>query len=161
VPFDLDSFLDDTGTPFPASAKVDQQQFHLLNNIISGTNPPLGVTELQKLWYSSTTSTVPFTLNQGAAQLPLQPFIHHEPLYDSVVKIVCRSCHVAIPGKEWDTFSQMSDSAPLIQFLVCGGSSGPMTMPHAQVPWLRFWQQNLSATLASELAFKAPGCPPS
>jgi hypothetical protein len=39
-----------------------------------------------------------------------------------------------------------------------------MKMPHAEVPWKLFWQQSLSATLASELGFNQPtlnGCPPS
>jgi hypothetical protein len=79
LPFDLDSFLDDTGEPFPTSMKVTpavQQQFHLLNNMVTGTHPPSGVTQVVQLWYSSPTSTVPFTFNQGAAQLPGQPFIH-------------------------------------------------------------------------------------
>jgi hypothetical protein len=171
LPFDLDSFLDDTGAPFPDSAKVTpavQQQFHLLNNMITGTNPPPGVTQLvQQLWYASATPTVPFTFNQGAAQLSGQPFIHqpgnihHEPLYDSVVRIVCRTCHVALPGKEWNSFDQMTGAASFIHSLTCAPT---LKMPHAEVPWRRFWLQSLSATLASELSFNQPtlnGCPPS
>jgi hypothetical protein len=168
--FDLDSFLDDTGTPFPSSVKVTaavQQQFHQLNNIVAATNPPPGIGELQQLWYTSTTPSVPFTFNQGAAQLPGQPFlvqpgnIHHEPLYDSVVKVVCRTCHVALPGREWNAYAQMygtnGSEAGFIQSLVCAPT---LIMPHAEVPWQRFWQQNMAATLASELAFQPPGCPP-
>jgi hypothetical protein len=170
LPFDLDSFLDDTATPFPSSAKVTpavQQQFHLMNNMITGTNPPPGVSQLVQLWYSSNNPTVPFTFNQGAAQLPGQPFIHqpgnihHEPLYDSVVKIVCRTCHVALPGREWNSFDQMNGEAGFIHSLACAPT---LKMPHAEVPWRRFWQQSLSATLASELSFDQPtlnGCPPS
>ena len=110
---------------------------------------------------------MPFTFNQGAAQLPGQPFIHqpgnihHEPLYDSVVKIVCRTCHVALSGREWNSFDQMSGEAGFIHSLACAPT---LKMPHAEVPWRRFWQQNLSATLASELSFDQPtlnGCPPS
>jgi hypothetical protein len=165
--FDLDSFLDDTGTPFPTSAAVTaavQQQFHQMNNNVAATSPPPGVTELQNLWYTSSTPSVPFTFNQGAAQLPGQPFIqqpgtiHHEPLYDSVVKVVCRTCHVALPGREWDTFAQMQGDAGFIQSLACAPT---LMMPHAEVPWDRFWQQNMNATLASELLFTGAGCPPS
>ena len=167
LPFDLDSFLDDTATPFPTSVKVTpavQQQFHLMNNMITGTNSTAGITQLEQLWYASTTPSVPFTFNQGAAQLPSQPFIHqpgdihHEPLYDSVVRIVCRTCHVALPGREWNSFDQMSAEAGFIQSLACAPT---LKMPHAEVPWRRFWQQSLSAILASELAFPPPGCPPS
>ncbi|HEV2303856.1 MAG TPA: hypothetical protein VGR91_20010 [Stellaceae bacterium] len=165
--FDMDSFLDDTATPFPTSAEVTpavQTQFHLMNNMVAGTSPPPGITELINLWYTSATPTVPFTFNQSAAQLPGQPFLvqpgnqHHEPLYDSVVKLVCRTCHVALPGREWETFSQMSGEAGFIQSLACAPT---VTMPHAEVPWRRFWQQSLSSTLSSELLFPAPGCPPS
>jgi hypothetical protein len=169
LPFDLDSFLDDTATPFPTSVKVTpalQQQFHLLNNTVTGTNPPPGVGQLEQLWYSSNNPSVPFTFNQGAAQLPNQPFfqnnIHHEPLYDSVVKVVCRTCHVALPGVEWNAFDQMNNEGGFIHTLAC--APGSLKMPHAEVPWKRFWQQSLSATLASELSFNQPalnGCPPS
>jgi hypothetical protein len=168
LPFDLDSFLDDTATPFPSSAKVTpavQQQFHLMNNMITGTNPTGGITQLVNLWYASTTASVPFTFNQGAKQLDSGlPFIHHEPLYDSVVRIVCRTCHVALPnhnpasGNDWTSFDQMNGQSGFIQSLACAPT---LKMPHAEVPWRRFWQQSLSATLASELAFPPPGCPPS
>jgi hypothetical protein len=165
--FDLDSFLDDTGTPFPSSAQVTaavQQQFHQLNNMVAATTSLQGIADLQQLWYTSTNPTVPFTFNQGAAQLPGQPFIeqpgnvHHEPLYDSVVKLVCRTCHVALPGREWNSFSQMYGSngseASFIHSLACGPN---LVMPHAEVPWQRFWQQNMAATLYSELYFKPIG----
>ncbi len=165
--FDMDSFLDDTATPFPSSAKVTptvQQQFHLLNNMVAATATPFpAITQLENLWYSNSTPTTPFTFNQGAAQLPGAPFlvqpgnIHHEPLYDSVVKIVCRTCHVAQSGAEWNAFSQMSGAASFIQSLACAPT---VTMPHAEVPWKRFWQQSLSSTLDSELLFPTPGCPP-
>ena len=166
LPFDLDSFKDITDKLFPDSVVTAavQQQFHLLNNMVAGTSPPPGIGELMNLWYTSATPTVPFTFNQGAAQLPGQPFLvqpgnqHHEPLYDSVVKIVCRTCHVVLPGREWDSFSQMNGEAGFIQSLACAPR---VTMPHAEVPWKRFWQQSLSSTLASELLFPAPGCPPS
>jgi hypothetical protein len=166
--FDLDSFLDDTppfGTPFPNSAKVTpavQTQFHLLNNMVGGTNPPPGVTQLLQLWYANQTPSTPFTFNQGAAQLPGTPFIdgnvHHEPLYDSVVKVVCRTCHVALPGLEWNQFKpqMITDFRTTIQSLACGPT---LKMPHAEVPWKNFWQQSLAATLATELAL-APPSPP-
>jgi hypothetical protein len=167
LPFDLQSFLDDTATPFPTSAEITpaaQQQFHLLNNIVANTSPPPGVTQLINLWYSSATPSVPFAFNVGAAQLPGQPFlvqpgnIHHEPLYDSVVAVVCRTCHVPQSGAEWNSYSQMSGEATFIQSLSCAPT---VTMPHAEVPWKRFWQESLSATLASDLLFTGAGCPPS
>jgi hypothetical protein len=66
--------------------------------------------------------------------------------------------HDPITGNDWTSFEQMNGQSDFIQSLACAPK---LEMPHAQVPWRRFWQQNLSATLASELAFPPPGCPPS
>ena len=176
LPFDLDSFLDNTGAPFPAhSAFVTSQQtqFHALNNIIAGIpapgiSPPPAVAQLIEptFWYSNTTTSTPFTFNQGAAQLPpSDPFAGHEPLYDSVVKVVCRTCHVAIPASagalQWNTYTQMSTGGgTTISSFVCGPGATPSPMPHAQVPWLRFWSQGLSGTLAGELNLNSCESPP-
>jgi hypothetical protein len=163
LPFDLDSFKDDTNQLFPAnppSAAV-QTQLHTLNNMIANTAPPAAITELiNQLWYSSTTATVPFTFNQGAAQLPGTPFVdgsghHYEPLYDNVVKQVCRTCHVANP-LPWNTYSLMQGAAGDIQFHACAPEKN---MPNAEVPWKVYWQENKSSTLASELNFSGAGCP--
>ena len=175
--FDLDFFLDNTGTLFPANSAFvsgQQTQFHALNNIIAGIpspgiSPPPAVSDLitPGFWYSSTTTSVPFTFNQGAAQLPGTPFSGHEALYDSVVKVVCRTCHVAIPAPvtddtlQWNRFAQMGGSvskASLIQTFACGPAAPISPMPHAEVPWLRFWQQGLGAPLAGELSLNS--CPP-
>jgi hypothetical protein len=170
LPFDLDSFLDDTGTPFPSSAKVTstvQQQFHALNNMMVDARGTPGVIELvNQLWYPGGTGiTAPFVFNRKAAQLPAPPpfietvgvnHINHEPLYDNVVREVCRTCHVAITGKEWDKFAQMSGESGFIQSLACAPT---LKMPHAEVPWIRYWQESMPSTLASELSFPSPGCP--
>ena len=184
LPFDLDSFLDGNGptngTPFPsdaASAFVTSQQqaFHALNNMIAGIPSP-GITPTQAIaqliqptfWYSSATTSVPFTFGQGAAQLPLipgpgtDPFPTHEPLYDSVVKIVCRTCHVAVPDGpqhiNWNAYSEMSGDG-LMQQMVCGPAAYTFSpMPHAEVPWVSYWQQSMATTIAGELGYSS--CPP-
>jgi hypothetical protein len=168
LPFDMDSFKDQTDQLFPnhhPSAAL-QTQLHQLNNMIAGTSPPAAVTQLiNQLWYANTTPATPFTFNQGAAQLPGTPFIdsngvHHEPLYDNVVKDVCRTCHVANPFS-WNTFTGTNTTSGMnnvpgstIQFFACGLAS---KMPNAEVPWLRYWQESKSSTLASELSLS--GCP--
>jgi hypothetical protein len=179
LPFDLDSFLDGagpTGTPFPTDAGTafvssQQSSFHALNNMIAAIaqsqNPPVtAITQLVQppFWYSNTTASTPFTFNQGAAQLPGAPFSGHEPLYDSVVKVVCRTCHVATPpasGLQWNAFSQMSGgNAGFIQSFACGPASPASPMPHSEVSWLRFWQQSLATTLAGELSLSSCPAPP-
>lgn len=160
--FDLDSFLNAAGQPIQNGITVAQQtQFHTLNNMVAATNAPSGVTQLvNSLWYANTNPSSPFLFGQRAANLPGQPFlvqpgnIHHEPVYDAVVAPVCRTCHVAIQGSEWNAYSQMGT---FIQGFACGPA--PSAMPHAEVPWKRYWQQSLSSTLASELLFQSPGCP--
>jgi hypothetical protein len=168
LPFDMDSFLDAANTPLPKSAEVNaavQYQFHLLNDLVLHTNPPPGVTQLINLWYSGPDAIVPFRFGYGAAQLPGQPFlvepgdIHHEPLYDNVVKLVCRTCHVPQSGAELNSFNQMLGLGSLIRSLTCAPT---LTMPHAEVPWTAFWAASLSSTLVSELGDEAfpAGCPP-
>jgi hypothetical protein len=179
LPFDLDSFLDGagtTGTPFPTDAGTafvtsQQSSFHALNNMIGAiaqsANPPLpAITQLIQppFWYSSAAASTPFTFNQGAAHLPGTPFAGHEPLYDSVVKVVCRTCHIATPpssGLQWNAFTQMGGSnAGFIQSFACGPTNPPSPMPHSEVSWLRFWQQSLATTLAGELSLSSCPAPP-
>jgi hypothetical protein len=164
--FDLDSFKDGSGNFLNAgsvSAAV-QTQFHTLNNMIASASPTAAMTTLiNQVWYSNTTASTPFNFGTGAAQLPGQPFVasgvNHNPLYDNVVKIDCRTCHVAssIP---WDSYSLMNSFGSTIQSLACG--PGAPEMPNAQVPWLNFWANNRGATLVSELSLNQPtypGCP--
>jgi hypothetical protein len=158
LPFDLSSFLDAAGNPISSSiSSAAQEQFRQLNSMIAATTPPTGVSELITLWYPGNVNTTGqlFNFNQGAAQLPSTPFAGHEPLYNTVVAPVCRTCHTSIPGIEWNAFSQMSPS--FIQSFACGPNY--LIMPHAEVPWVRFWQQSLSSTLASELNMTGSGCP--
>lgn len=160
LPFDLSSFLNDANQTFPSappSAQV-QEQFRQLNNMVAATNPPAAVIQLINLWYPGGVGTAnqQFQFGQGAAQLPSAPFAGHEPLYDTVVAPVCRTCHASIGGLEWNTFAQMNSVSGLIQFRACGPNY--LIMPHAEVPWVRFWQQSLSSTLASDLALPG-GCP--
>lgn len=165
--FDLDSFKDGSGnflTALTVPAAV-QTQFHTLNNMVANTSPPAAITTLiNQVWYANSTPTTPFTFGTGAAQLPGQPFVvsgvDHSPLYDNVVKIVCRTCHVA-SFVAWDSFTLMDGSKSSIHALACG--PGAPEMPNAQVPWLNYWANNRGATLASELSLNQPtfnGCPP-
>jgi len=163
LPFDLDSFNDDTGTAFPQSINYVtpalQEQLRQLNNMVANTNAPPGVTEAIQLWYPGGVANpnTPYVFNRGAAQLPGAPFSGHEPLYDNVVKVVCRTCHMSDIGHEWDQFTpQMTSASGFIQSLACGPQ---LEMPHAEVPWNRYWQQSLSSTLDSELNFGGAGCP--
>jgi hypothetical protein len=175
LPFDLDSFLYDTqGNPnsgFPNSATV-QEQFRQLNNIVLNTHPDTltgdtndPVTKLIALWYPGgvQNSGQQFSFNHAIAANQ-GGFPSNGPLYDNVVKPACRTCHLAMGQSiDWTSFSQMSGFP--IQSYACGGgspqahSTQQFSMPHAQVPFLLFWQSGLSSTLDSELSLPSPGCP--
>jgi hypothetical protein len=163
LPFDLDTFLDINGTKLSMSnlTPAVQQQFNLLNKMVYDTNPPSAVQQLIQFWYGDITNpTAPFAFNQGAAQLPGAPFAGREELYDKVVKVTCRSCHIAMADYEnWTSFGQMLQSAGSIQRHICYPIQQSPQMPRAQIPWINFWQQGLSDILASQLNLSG-GCPP-
>jgi hypothetical protein len=155
LPFDLDTFLDEKNTKFSTSNTVTrtvQEQFHRMNNMVLGTNPPIAIRQLIELWYPDGASpTLPFKFNQGAAQLNGAPFAGHEDLYNKVVKIACRSCHAAMsPRLNWTSFDQINNLSEHIERVVCDPRFS-RHMPFAEVPWKTFWSQGLSATLATEL----------
>ena len=50
--------------------------------------------------------------------------------------------------------------ATFIQSFACGPTQPVSPMPHAEVPWLRFWTQGLGTPLAGELGLNACLPPP-
>lgn len=177
LPFDLDSFRYDTqGDPHSGSpnAATVQEQFRQLNNIVLNTNPDAQtgdnaqpVTQLMKLWYPGGVqiSGQLFSFNHAVAANQ-GGFPSNGPLYDNVVKPACRTCHMALgPGIDWTSFNQMNILKGSIQEYACGGgtpqqhTTNNFAMPHAQVPFIYFWQNSLSSTLDSELSLPSPGCP--
>lgn len=175
LPFDVASFhYDVQGDPHAGSpnASAVQEQFRQLNAIVLGTVPNAsdvhtGYQQLMNLWYpggvNNAGSTYSFT--NGAAQLSGTPFAGHEQLYDGVVAPACRTCHISHGGTDnWTSFAQMNGPLrSLIQSYSCGTGSaatlGTVTfsMPHAEVPFKRFWGDGLASTLSNELSFG--GCP--
>ncbi|HEX3759789.1 MAG TPA: hypothetical protein VHW23_13840 [Kofleriaceae bacterium] len=180
LPFDLGSFHYDTaGDPHagsPSAATV-QEQFRQLNKLVLDTTATAstvqpGYQQLMNMWYPGTGGVATpghlFSFTNGAAQLSGAPFTGHEPLYDAVVAPVCRTCHIAHGSFDnWTSFSQMSSGSisGLIQSYACGTGSAAtqvtrtFSMPHAEVPFKRFWTDSLSSTLSSMLSLPAPGCP--
>jgi hypothetical protein len=176
LPFDVDSFLGDDGNPLqntlgsgaPRPAQGDFRQFNQFalqaSNIGSGVSA--AYQRLTDIWYKDAAHpngvndpAASYHFNQGAAALNANTpgiFGSHAPLYDDVVRPVCRTCHVARDPTfdTWDELSQLTSSSSFIQSYVCGpGNASPHHyMPHAQVPYKRFWQQNLETTMGSELS---------
>jgi hypothetical protein len=170
LPFDLDSFIyDSLGDPH-TQAPV-QEQFRQLNNLVLNTHPDTltgngnqPFTHLMSIWYPSGVGTggSTFAFSTGAAQLG--GFTGNEPLYDNVVKVTCRTCHLTRSSfDDWTSFSQMNGSKTTIRLYACGGGSPAahstvnFAMPHGEVPFKNFWLNSLSSTLDSELSLG--GCP--
>jgi cytochrome c5 len=170
LPFDLDSFLYDSAGD-PHLSAVVQEQFRQLNNIVLNTHPDSltgnsnnPITQLMNLWYPAGVGTTNAPYSFGRAVAANQGgFPGHGPLYDNVVKPLCRTCHVTrSSGDDWTLFTQMNP--PTIKLYACGAGN-PHTlhfpnyfaMPHAEVPFKNFWLNSLSSTLDSELGLN--GCP--
>jgi hypothetical protein len=174
LPFDVGSFLYDTaGDPHAGSpnAAAVQEQFRQLNNMVLGTAPGsstinAGYVQLMNLWYVGGVGTAghQFSFTRGAAQLSGPGFPGHAPLYDDVVGPACRTCHITHGSSDnWTSFAQMSALAAVIKSYACGtGSAASQTtfnfaMPHAEVPFKKFWKDSLSSTLDNQLSLG--GCP--
>jgi hypothetical protein len=173
LPFDIDSFLGDdgnalqgtlgSGAPRPAQADFRQLNQFVLQASDNGSGVSPAFQRLMDIWYKDgghptgvNDPAATYHFGQGAAAL--NTFPGHPALYDDVVRPVCRTCHVARDptsntGDTWDDFVQLSSKASFIGWLACGpgNDAGHNTMPHAQVPYKRFWETSLESTLASEL----------
>jgi hypothetical protein len=176
LPFDVGSFHYDTaGDPHTGSpnATAVQEQLRQLNKLVLDTTTTAaavhpGYVQLMNMWYPGGVANPGqlFSFTNGAAQLSGAPFATHEPLYDAVVATVCRTCHISHGSSDnWTSFGQMNALKPIIQGYACGTGS-PATqatqtfaMPHAEVPFKKFWNDSLSSTLSSQLSLAAPGCP--
>jgi hypothetical protein len=172
LPFDVASFHYDTaGDPHTGSpnAAAVQEQFRQLNKMVldtTGSSNHAGYQQLMNLWYPGGVGTAGqiFSFTRGAAQLSGTPFSGHEPLYDNVVAPVCRTCHIThTTFDNWTSFGQMQALSTTIKSYACGPSS-PATqttfnfaMPHAEVPFKKFWNDSLSSTLDNQLSLS--GCP--
>ena len=180
LPFDVDSFLGDdgnalqntlgSGAPRPAQADFRQLNQFALQSSDNGSGVSAAYQRLMDIWYKDAghptgvnDPAATYHFNQGAAALNTNTpgiFPAHTTLYDQVVRPTCRTCHVARDPTfdTWDELTQLTNSSTFIQSYACGpGNASPHHfMPHAQVPYKRFWQQNLETTLASELSISCP-----
>jgi hypothetical protein len=189
LPFDVESFRGDDNNPLqntlgggghrPTQGDFRQLNQFVLRSVGGDSTDPATVAaaaayqSLMDLWYKDTghsdgvnNATATFHFGQGAAGLTdsrgASIFPDHQPLYNNVVKPVCRTCHIArTPGDAGDTWDRLSQfTGPVrvnsIQSNVCGREQH--FMPHAEVPYKHFWQLNLGSTLASQLG--TGGCAP-
>jgi hypothetical protein len=181
--FDIDSFIGDDGTPLQntlgiGAPRPDQEAFRQMNAFVLASTNSVNTTaangaaqRLTDIWYKDATHAgvnaagATYHFNQGAAALNANTpgsWPTNQALYDNVVRPVCRTCHVAAPYNSasltWDSLVQMTGAPSFISNVACGpGNVTPHhIMPHAQVPYKRFWVDNLETTLGSELGITCP-----
>ena len=174
LPFDLGSFhYDMQGDPHVGSpnAAAVQEQFRQLNKMVldttaSASSVQPGYQQLMSLWYPGGVANPGqlFSFTRSAADLGT--FAGHEPLYDNMVAPACRTCHISHGSFDnWTSFGQMNALKNSIQTYSCGtGSAAAQTtltfaMPHAEIPFKRYWNDSLASTLSSQLGLVSPGCP--
>jgi hypothetical protein len=70
----------------------------------------------------------------------------HRDVYDKVVRVACRGCHV-VQGSDFDWTSPDQMTGPFRSWIerdVCTGPAAPSNverrMPHAEVPFKAFWE---------------------
>jgi hypothetical protein len=124
----------------------DQQEaYRKLNALVNDTEPAPAIAEFINRTYTN------------AVQIPLTPATDKNPppgwdhdtdpmipesakdLYNSVYRQYCRMCHMASHTAPFLTFADFKSAAPRIEEKVCQSTD----MPHAQVPFLRFWGDKL------------------
>jgi hypothetical protein len=130
LPFDVFSFLYDEVEGQTLAAQ--QQNLRELNRIVKETNPSGNA--IQNL----IDGLYPCGVGTGgcnAVDTPFSPsgWSSNVPLYQAITRPYCRTCHVAQPSVDW---TQASQWGSFLTYAIC---NDPRLMPHAEVPFKKFW----------------------
>jgi hypothetical protein len=161
--FDIYSFLyDNTASPFGTTppggvpsfgtVKVNQEEpFRQLNAMMVATNPNATNTNqpiinLINSWYAGCggVNTAGCTVTDTYAPPPPSPgWTGHGPLYQTIPRVYCRTCHVAegtgtTGYPDWTQYADFNNPG-FIGFVACPPTNPTPSMPHAEVPFKRFW----------------------
>lgn len=130
LPFDVFSFLYDQVEG--QTLAVQQQNLRELNKIVKDTNPPGNA--IQSLIDGLYLCGVG-TAGCNAVDTPFSPggWSSNVPLYQAINRPYCRTCHVAQPSADW---TQASQWGSFLTGYIC---ADPRLMPHAEVPFKKFW----------------------
>ena len=115
-----------------------QEEYRKLNALVKDTQPADGIMDFINGTYHNAVDT-PGVLADGN-YVP-QTWSGQERLYNSVYRPYCRMCHMASRTVPFLTFAEFQGAAPRIEEKVCNSTD----MPHAQVPFLRFWEDKMIA----------------
>jgi len=155
LPFDVFSFLYDEVEGQTLAAQ--QPNLRELNKIVKDTNPSGNA--IQSLIDGLYPCGVG-TSGCDAVDTPFSPggWSSNVPLYQTITRPYCRTCHVAQPSLDW---TQASQWGSFLTYAIC---TNPRLMPHAEVPFKKFWLSQ-SPHAAAYMFGPSPGlgggpCPP-
>jgi hypothetical protein len=114
-----------------------RQYIRNANAVILRSNPSPAVAAYIRGLYNGTEAT-------GAAIEPYVPaaWSQHSSIYLSIVKPNCAMCHLAQTNLTFMSAAQVMQNKALVYNSVCGPAK---TMPHAEVPFVKFWTQDTGA----------------
>ena len=155
LPFDMYSFK--FSNDFNFDLYGQQEAFRKLNQLVLATNPPApAIAEFINGSYPKGVG------NTGSIEIDNYVPSGWSPdpdLYNLVVKPYCRTCHLSEGGNaDFGSYQKFVTEASTTNDLVCNSHD----MPHAEVPYVRFWlkdfpaQQKLRDFLKSQ---GQTGCP--
>lgn len=140
IPFDLDNFVFSAQPGLTRAAQGPA--LRTLNQLILNTNPSPAIVETIHGWYPTANA-----IFNGNFTPP--GWAGHIPLYKSVVKPYCRSCHIAMDTNSNLSFNNFSDFRNWnfeLSHRVCGNTGGVerkrYSMPNALVTFNLFWRDN-------------------
>lgn len=142
LPFDVQTFGYSTAAGFQLN---DQQEaFRKLNQIVveskpNDTNPNRPIVRFVNSLYQTGPGGVNGIGNAAGAAVTPAGWQGHDTTYQWISKPYCQLCHMALgENLDFTTFNSFKNLNGPINADVCTGTSRPM--PHAQVPFEKFWK---------------------
>jgi hypothetical protein len=143
LPFDMYSFK--YSRDYQYDLYGQQEAFRKLNQMVLATTPPQAITDFITGSYPKGVGNV------GSIEIDnyVPPASQTSPgwapdpeLYNVVVKPYCRTCHLAMGGTlDFEDYNEFKTWAGQIDYTVCQSHD----MPHAEVPYVRFWLKDKPA----------------
>lgn len=144
--------------PVPAAAGAQAVQFKSLNQLtyFIETLENRGSSALNELtlgWYGGTPANAgplfdPASSYSGGFTPPAWSGAQgNTGMYQALVAPYCRSCHVAIPAREFGSLANFEAFRSKIHAYACDRTTADRIMPHSQRTFAKFWQSGAPAYL--------------
>jgi hypothetical protein len=152
LPFDVFNFTYSTTAGFTFNDQADR--LRQLNALVKATNPSLGIAQLIDGMYAPNGAGDPTSVANNtfipAAWQAFNSNLDGTSLYNGLIKVGCRTCHVSDVNTLFD-FNEPNDFttlAPFIRAEVCGATH---IMPHSERAMRKFWESGGRAYLVTGL----------